>query len=412
MRMRPFGKLLPLEAALRRTLAATRPVAGFESVPLTLALGRVLEETVRAAQPHPAFPRATWDGFAVRAVDTRGASRAAPVPLDVVGEVFAEGRLARPLARGEAAAIATGGAMPHGADAVVIFEDSGAEGSKIRVRRPVPAGERVARPGSDFPKGSVLARKGALLDAATLGALGATGRATVRVRRRPIVTLLPNGNELRPLGAPLARGAIYEINNLTLGALARASGAEVRSMPPVADDPALLEAAIRTAERSSDLVLVTGGSSVGEHDFLPVLFPRVGRLLYHGVAVRPGKPTLAARGPNALLLGMPGHPTSCLSNGFWLLLPVLSRLAGGNAPAWVPGSATLARAVAPPSPTMTTVVSLHVENGRATPTFRDSSAITSLAGANAYALLPPGARRPRVGAPIAFRRLLPPIAPA
>lgn len=412
MRMRPFGRLLPLEVAVRRTLAATRPVVGGEKVPLAEALGRVCEETVRAPRPNPAFPRATWDGFAVRSVDTRGAARDRPVTLEVVGEVFAEGRLGRRLARGEAAAIATGGAMPAGSDAVVIFEESAAEGSRIHVRRPVPSGERVAGPGADFPRGAVLAKRGALLDAATLGAVGATGRATITVRRRPVVTLLPNGNELLPIGAPLAPGAVYEINNLTLGALAQASGATVRSLPPLGDDPRRLEAALASAEASSDLVVVTGGSSVGEHDYLPQLFPKVGRLLYHGVAVRPGKPTLAARGPHALLLGMPGHPTSCLSNGFWLLLPVLRRLAGVPGPAWVEGTATLARAVARPSPTMTTVVPLHVEGGRATPTFRDSSAITSLAGANAYALLPPGSRAPRVGARLAFRRLLPPIVPA
>lgn len=409
MRMRPFGRLIPMETAVRRTLAATRPVVGSEAVPLAGALGRVSDETVRARRPNPAFARATWDGYAIRAADTASASRRSPVSLTVVGEVFAEGRLDRPIRSGEAAAIATGGAMPAGADAVLIFEEAGRVGATVRATRRILKGDRVARPGDDFPKGTVLVRVGEPLDAARLGALGAAGRDSLRVRRRPVVTLVPNGNELRPLGAPLPRGAVHEINNLSLGALIASVGATVRAVPPVPDDPARLERTIRAAERSSDLVVVTGGSSVGEHDYLPGLFPKIGRLLYHGVAVRPGKPTLAARGPHSLLLGMPGHPTSCLSNGFWLLLPVVRRLAGLPGPGWIDGASVLAEPVRAPSPTMASVIPLRVASGKAYPTFRDSSAITSLSGANAYAVLAPGARRPRVGATLPVRRLLPPL---
>lgn len=410
MRMRPFGRLLPLETARRRTLAAVRPVVGSERLALAAALGRVADETYRAPRPNPTFSRATWDGFAVRAQDTRAATGKRPVPLRVVDEVFAEGRARRPLRAGEAVAIATGGALPRGSDAIVIFEEADEHDGAIHVRRPVAVGDRVAEPGDDFPRGTVLLRRGEPLDAARLGALGAAGRADVRVRRRPVVSLLPNGNELRPLGATLARGAVHEINNLTLGALLTSNGAEVRAESPLPDDPVRIERALRAAVASSDLVVVTGGSSVGERDYLPILLPKLGKLLFHGVAVRPGKPTLVARTARGLILGMPGHPTSCLSNGFWLLLPVIRRLGGYPGPGWTDIEVELGAPAARPSPKLSTVVPLHVEGDRGYPTFRDSSAITSLSGANAFALLPPGAPELSVGQRLRAHRLLPPLA--
>jgi molybdenum cofactor synthesis domain-containing protein len=412
MKMRPFGRLLPLPVAVARTLRATRPVHATEVVALADALGRVAAETIRAPRDLPEFARATWDGYAVRARDTRAAAPGHPVELRLVGEQFAEQATERPVRAGEALAIATGGAMPRGADAVAIFERVTELAQSIRLTAPVAHGDRVARPGSDFPKGTILVRAGTVLDPPRVGAVGATGRATVRVRRRPRVTLIPNGNELVAPGDPPRSGAIFEINNLTLGALVRACGGVPRSVRPVGDDPRRIEAAIRMALRTSDLVIVTGGSSVGEHDFLPAIFPRVGRLLYHGIAVRPGKPTLAAAAPHALVLGMPGHPTSCLANGLWLLLPVLRKLAGLPGDGWYAEEIRVRERIGGASADMSRIVPLEVRAGWGRPTFRDSAAITSLAGANAYAIRPPGTRDLRRGQRLVVRRLLPPIASA
>ena len=397
MRMRPFGRLLPLPTAQRRTWAAIRPVTEAERVPLGEGLGRVAARDVRAPRSVPEFARATWDGYALRSRDTRRASEKSPCVLEVVGDVFAEGRYRRSLRVGEAVAIATGGALPPGADTVAIFEESNFREGTIALTRPRAPRERVARPGDDFPRGTLLVRRGSVLDAAALGAIGATGAGSVSVFRRPIVGLLPNGNELLPLGAPRRRGAIYEINNLTLGALVTAAGCRPRPMLPIRDDEAALTRAIRQGIDETDLLIVTGGSSVGEHDHLPTIFPKLGRLLYHGIAVRPGKPTLAAVVDGRLVLGMPGHPTSCLANGFWLLLPALRRLAQLPGPGFAPAQAKIVGTVPVPNPRLATIVPLHVERGLARPTFRDSSAITSLAGANAFTILPPGAPRVRPG---------------
>ncbi|HEY6238765.1 MAG TPA: molybdopterin molybdotransferase MoeA [Thermoplasmata archaeon] len=408
--MRPFGRLIPVDTAVHRALAVVRPVTRSERVQAAQLLGRVAETTVTAPRPVPEFARATWDGYALRAADTRSAGPGHPVSLRVVGEVYAEGSFGRRLRAGEAVAIATGGAMPGGTDSVLIFEEAGEKRGTITARQPVARGERVADPGDDFPRGAVLVRPGQVFDPAAIGALAATGRTSALVRRRPVVSLIPNGDELLSPGAARRRGAVYEINNLTLGAVATAAGAEVRSLPPVRDDERRIEAAVRTALRGSDLVVVTGGSSVGAHDFLPSIFPRIGRLLFHGIAVRPGKPTLAAVAGGKLLLGMPGHPTSCLCNGFWLLGPVVRKLSGRPGPGWVDGTAVLAAPIPRPSGSLSTVVPLRLSEGRAYPTFRDSSAITSLSGANAFVLYPPGSPRPRVGSTLSVRRLLPPVA--
>lgn len=409
MKRHLFGALTPVAEARRRLLAATRPVMGVEWVPVADAPGRVAARGVRAPRDVPSFARATWDGYAVRTHETRSASPTRPVQLRIVGEVFAEGRPGLPLRPGEAVAIATGGALPRGADGVLIFEDARTRGARLSVRRPVLTGERVAPVGSDFRRGTSLVRAGQILDPASAAALGATGEGRVRVFRRPRVTLVPNGNELLVPGDRARPGHIYETNNIALGAVARACGAEVRSLPPVRDDPRAIERTIRAAASVSDIVIATGGSSVGERDFLPSVFRSVGRLLFHGIAVRPGKPTLAARAGPALLVGMPGHPTSCLLNAYWLLLPSLLRAARRPGPGWVERPVTLTEAIRPGHGDLATVVPLRVEGDRARPTFRDSSAITSLAGANAFVILPAGARRPRAGARLVVAQILPPV---
>ena len=405
MKMRPFGRLVPLDSALRRLLAAATPVSGSERVSIAAAVGRVAAESWRAPRPVPEFHRATWDGYAIRSRDTRRASEESPVVFRLVGDVYAEGSLGRPIGIGEAAAIATGGALPTGADSVVIYEQTRPSDGGILVSRFVPRGERVAAPGDDFSKGTSIVRRGDLLDPAAVGALAATGRGTVKVFRRPRVALLANGNELVVPGGRLGRGQVFEVNNITLSAVVAAAGGLASVRPPLPDVPRRIESALRAALRASDLVIVTGGSSVGEHDYLPGIFPRLGTLLFHGVAVRPGKPTLAAvRGPK-LMLGLPGHPTSCLSNAMWMLLPLLRRIGRLPGPGWAELPVRMAAPLSSTSPTLTTVVPLHVEGGRARPTFKDSSAISSLSGANAYLLRPPGSKSVRLGQTVVARLL-------
>jgi molybdopterin molybdotransferase len=411
MEMHAFGRLIPVDSARRRLLAAARPIARTERVRVDAAFGRVAAATYRSPRPVPSFDRATWDGYAVRTVDTRGATRRRPVDLAVVGEVFAEQAYPGRLRPGEAVEIATGGALPRGSDAVVIFEEVERTGDRVRLFRPARPGDRYSRPGHDFPRGEVLVRRGEVLTATALGTLAACGLAHVRVFARPVVTIVPNGNELLPPGGREAPGRIFESNNATISAVVAAAGAVARPLPPLPDDPKRIESALRRALRSSDLVLATGGSSVGERDYLPRILPRLGRLLFHGIAVRAGKPTLAADAHGTLVVGMPGHPTSCLVNMYWLVLPVLHKLGHRPGPGWSEGTAVLGSDAVALTAGLSTVVPLEFRDGRAFTMFRGSSVITSLSGATGYAMLPPGRRRVRAGTTIRVYRLDPPLGP-
>jgi len=408
--MHAFGRLLPVATARRRLMAAARPIARTEEVPVEAAFGRVAASAIRAPVAIPPFARTTWDGYAVRSRDTASAGPRAPVELRIVGEVFAEQAFPGRVGAGEAVAIATGGAIPDGADAVVIFEEVEEHPDRIRLRRPVGPGERISPPGHDFPRGARLAGRGDVLRATTLGAIAACGLARVRAYARPIVAIVPNGNELLAPGEAGAKGRIYESNNATISAVVLAAGGVPRATAPVSDDPVAIERALTRALATADLVISTGGSSVGERDYLPRILPKFGPLLFHGIAVRAGKPTLAARAGPKLVLGMPGHPTSCLVNMYWLVLPVLRKIARLPGPGWTAIRGTLGSDAVAPTPGLATVVPLERRpDGRWYSTFRGSSVITSLAGATAFALLPPGRRVVRAGARLPIYELDPPL---
>lgn len=409
MEMRPFGKLIPIEAAMRRILSAARPVRRSDSVPLTESLGRVSAETYRAPFAVPPFARATWDGYAFRSASTRGASSRHPARFRIVGEVFADRGYRRPLRTDETVAIAAGGRLPPKADTMAIFEEVGRDGPEITVSRPVRPGNRIANTAADFRRGQVLVRRGEVLDPATVGSLGAAGRSEVRVFDRPRVSILPNGNELVVPGRPLRGDQIYETNNLTLGAIVLASGGVPVPHAPLPDDAGEIETAVRRALTESDLVLLTGGSSVGEHDYAPEVLPRVGRVLFHGIAVRPGKPTIAAVTHGRLVLGMPGHPTSALANSFWLLSPLLRHLGHLPGPGWIEGSCRLGRSGDHPSRDLSVVVALRVVDGWGYPTFHGAHAVTGLRGVNAFAILPPGSSTLRRGQRLAVHYLPEPV---
>lgn len=410
MEMRPFGRLLAVPEARARLERSVRPIRRSEEVDLDVAFGRIAARTVRARQPIPRSDRASWDGYAVRSAETRTARARAPVGLRVVGELFAEQSLARRLRPGETVAIATGATLPPGSDAVAIFEEVERRGTNVLLRRPVRSGERVARAGHDLAAGAVLVQEGERIGPAALGALAAGGLGTVRVWARPVVALVPNGNELQRPGEAARPGGVYESNSAPLAAVVRAAGGIPLSYPPVEDSPRRLESTLRRALGRADLVLATGGSSVGEHDHLPRVFPRLGHLLFHGIAVRPGKPTLAARSGEKLLLGLPGHPASCLSNMYWLVLPVLRQLARQPGPGWTERAVRLAgRTPLVPTAHLSTVIPLERRGDGVRSTFRGSSAITSLRAAGGFTLLPPGAVPVRPGERLRFFELDPPL---
>ena len=327
--------------------AATTPGGAGELVPVTEAAGRVLGEDVAADGDLPPFDRVMMDGFAVRAADVSapGAS------LTVVGEVAAGDTGDRPLEPGQALEIMTGAPLPPGADAVVPVEWSTRDGDRVTFDRTLRPGQHVAPRAEDVAAGSVVARAGQLIGALDLSLLIAAGVGHVQVRRRPSVAVLTSGNELVPPGAPVRRGQIRESNGPALRALLAHGGADVRDLGVARDTREELTARLRRA-LEADVVVLTGGSSVGKYDLSAEVVEATGaRCHFDRIAVKPGKPTLFyTREPGGgrgrqLIFCLPGNPVAALMTGRVLVAAGIAALGGARVPDWTPLSLPLAAEV-------------------------------------------------------------------
>jgi len=386
--MRPFETTVPFFDALRLTLDAARPIARTETLPIGACDGRVVARDVVAAIDVPSFDRAAMDGYAVRAADTTGATAANTRALACRARVFAGDVSPVPVGPWECVEIATGAPLPPGADAVVMVEETGREAGVVYVRSAVAVGQNVGARAGDVTAGAVVGRAGQTLTPAGLGALAATGVTAVEVYVQPRVALITTGNEVAEPGTPLGPAQIYDVNQLTLAALVTRHGGEPAALRTTGDDLEALAAALEEACRH-DIGVFSGGSSVGDRDLVLDALRGRGEVLYHGIAVKPGKPTAFAVVNGVPVFAMPGNPTSCLSNGYLLLVPFLRRVA--RLPAWEPNVAhlPLARAIRSPADRHQ-FYTVRVVDGRVEAAFKGSSAITSMAGADGYIEIPPG----------------------
>jgi molybdopterin molybdotransferase len=318
----------------RRRLGGWVQAVGVEPVPLEAASGRVLAGEVRATAPVPAFPRAAMDGFAVRARDVAAAGPAAPVTLRLAGRVTMGEQPDRPVAAGEAVAISTGAHLPPGADAVVMLEDTLAGATDVQVGRAVEPGRHVVAMGEEFPAGSVAIEAGRRIGLREVAGLAAFGVTRVVVHRRPRVAILSTGSELCDPGEEPAAGKVRDINQPALAAAAEALGAAVTRAGLHPEDPEVLAQAVARLAPDHDLILLSGGSSVGARDFTAEVVSRLGAdLLFHGLEVRPGRPTLAARLDDRPLFGLPGVPAAASTIFQVFVVPVLRTLQGEAAAA-------------------------------------------------------------------------------
>lgn len=385
--MRPIRQTIPLDEARSLIREATRPIARTETVPLEEAHGRVLAQEVVAAQDVPPFSRAAMDGYAVVAADTFGAGPFAPHLLQLAETVYTGQVPTRAIERGACTEIATGAPMPEGADAVVMVEETEKdEAGQVRVFSPVYPGQNVGRQGADIRAGQALFAPGDHLTASRVGAIAALGVDRVEVFARPRVAILSTGNEIVSPGQPLAPGQIYDINRFTLAAIIAEHGAVPVPLPTSADTLDDLGRALEAAA-SEDLVIFSGGSSVGERDLILDAVAARGEILFHGIAVKPGKPTLFGLTGGKPVLGMPGYPTSCLSNGYMLLVPLLRRL--GRLPEEVHRSVTLPLGQRVVSTTgRHQFYTVRIVDGTAMPAFKASGDITSMSQADGYIEIP------------------------
>jgi molybdopterin molybdotransferase len=321
------------EEALQLLKVAATPLKAGET-PLQASLGAVLAQDFHAVYDMPPFTRSPLDGFAFRAAGTAGAGEDNPACLQVVGRIPAgttpaEAGLVRLLLPSEAVRIFTGAMLPPGADAVAAQEQVSWTGETLRVPRPYRPGENVVLAGEDVARGSLLLPAGCLLGPAELGLLAGQGEQTVSVYRRPRVVILTSGSELAEPGERLTPGRIYNSNRFLLEALVTRAGGEPVYAGRLPDDLAALAKAVANVTATADLVLTTGGVSVGDHDLIPAAVRLAGaEILFHRVAIRPGTPVLAARLGQALLLGLSGNPAACLVSFLQFALPALAWLRG------------------------------------------------------------------------------------
>ncbi len=325
--------MLEFEAALARVLAAV-PAPTPARVALSRAAGRVLVEEVRSPLDLPVFDNSAMDGYALRAGDAATAGPDSPARLRLAGQVAAGEAFAGEVTTGRCVRVFTGSPLPHGADAVVMQEDTRVDsrnpGEVLILARAEP-GANVRPHGEDVPRGSRLVEAGEDLTAARVGLLAAVGLTAVQVGRQPVVGLLATGAELKEPGQPLAPGQIYESNRLALAALLDRAGAVARTFPLVPDALGPTCAALADALAQCDAVVSTGGVSVGEMDFIKRAFADIGgELQFWKVAIRPGRPFAFGRWRGKLLFGLPGNPVSALVTFLLLVRPALRRWQGAT----------------------------------------------------------------------------------
>lgn len=391
--------MLSVAQALDAILALMRPV-DVETVPLQQAAGRVLAEPLTAIRHQPPFAASSMDGYAVRAADTLPGA-----VLRVVGEVPAGRAWPTPLAHGEAVRLFTGAPLPDGADAVLIQEDAVAEGDSVRATASVAPGENVRPAGSDFAAGYRLEAP-RRLSAADIALIAAMNHATVPVRRRPVIALIPTGDELVEPGQALGPAQIVASTHIGLAALLASHGADARPRPIARDSVPALRNALDTAlALEPDLIVTLGGASVGDYDFVGRVVG-TDHLSFYKVAMRPGKPLMAGRVGGVPLVGLPGNPVSAMVCGHVFLRPALDALCGLPAGPLPLATARLAVPMAKGGPREHYMrARLEVTGAETTITpfaEQDSGAISALARADALLVQPPHGPAQHAGAPVSY----------
>ncbi|NLF79853.1 MAG: molybdopterin molybdenumtransferase MoeA [Clostridia bacterium] len=302
-----------------------------ETIALSDALNRVLSRTIVAAEDIPGFDRSTVDGFAVRAADTFGCSESIPAILDLQGEILMGQTSPHDLLAEKCMAIATGGALPPGADAAVMLEyTEDYQDGTIGIMRPVAPGANLIFRGDDVSSGQVIMKAGKKLRPHDIGALAALGYETVYVAKQPRVGIISTGNELVGIGAQPQIGQIRDVNSWLLSAGAVAAGAEPVAYGIIPDKENALLAGLSQAAAACDLVLISGGSSVGARDITQQTIEALGQVLLHGIAVKPGKPTIIGSVGDTPVFGLPGHPVAAHFIFECFVLPLIQSMLGAS----------------------------------------------------------------------------------
>jgi molybdenum cofactor synthesis domain-containing protein len=385
--MRPFKSLMSFDEAQRISEDAVKPIERVETVDVENASFSVLASDITAQIDVPPFDRAAMDGYAVLASDTFGAGQFEPKILKKVGSVHAGEVCDISISSGQCVEIATGAMIPKGSDSVVIIEDTEKEGDNIKIFKPVYPQANLSKKGSDISKDSVILEKGEVLTPGKIGVLTCLGLDTVKVYEKPRIAIIPTGNEVTEIGKKLEEGQIYNSNSYSLASIASENGAIPIRIGVIEDDFESIQKVLKSA-LSYDFVVLSGGSSVGERDVLVDVVESLGKVLFHGVQVKPGKPLLLGEIEGKLILGTPGYPTACLIDGYVFMAPILRKLAHLPKKEKRKVQAKISRRL------VSTLgrqqfLTVKLRHGEAIPVFKESGAITSMAKADGYVEIPP-----------------------
>ncbi len=390
-------EILPVKEARQMLVELCSPLSQ-EEVSLEDAFGRVLAEDVFSSEDLPGFDRSTVDGYAVKAEDTYGAGESLPVLLELKGYVNVGEDVSISINHGQTLYVPTGGMLPEGADSVVMIEytEKLDEGT-VAVYRSVSVGENVIKSDEDIREGEKVFSKGHKLRPQDVAALSALGITRIKVYRRPHVAIIPTGDEVVPPGVPKKKAEVRDVNSFTLSGMVLSEGAVPVRFPVVRDDRDALKDTLQRAIEQADVVLITGGSSVGTRDYTREVVESLGPpgVLFHGVQMRPGKPLLGASVEDRFVFGLPGHPVAvgiCFDE---FVRPVLRRLSGLATKDFIPERKTLKarlRVNIPSRPGLREYVRVRLVDERGTlwaePVFGKSGLIRTLVSADGVVPVP------------------------
>lgn len=378
--------LIPVAEAQARMIALKAPLA-IETVPLAEAAGRYATADIAARRTQPALDLSAMDGYAIRFAERPG-------PWTVVGESAAGGGLDRALAPGEAARIFTGAPVPEGADAILVQEEAGRDGDRLTMTGEGPSriGAHIRPRGGDFAEGVRLIAAGSLLSAPAIALAASGGHGLLPVRRRPRVAILSTGNELVAPGEPTPGALLPASNGPMLATMLGGEACDVRDHGVVRDDLGLISAALSAAAADADILVTTGGASVGDHDLvLPALEQAGARIDFWKVRMKPGKPVMIGMLGDTIVIGLPGNPVSAFVTAQLFLKPLVAHLLGSASPMPVPLRARLGAGIPPTGGRAEYLRGKWVDGAVIPIAGQDSAGLAALAEASLLIIRPPDA---------------------
>lgn len=389
-------KPIPVAEAVRLVMEHIH-IIGTEMVPLEQTYGRILAQPIIAQHDVPSFNRSPYDGFAVRAQDTAGASGDNRVAFGVIGEIGAGYVANRAIGDGEAYRIMTGAPIPDNADAIVMLEQTVEQAGGFTLRKPFSPGENISFKGEDAKEGELLIEAGTVIHPGTVALLATFGYANVEVTKRPNVGILSTGTELLGVDEELVPGKIRNSNGPMIAAQLDRMGIRYQSYGMQADDLDACAIIVEQALAETDILITTGGVSVGDYDYLPAIYERLGaKVLFNKVAMRPGSVTTVAVLGNQLLFGLSGNPSACFTGFELFARPAIIGMMGGTAPYMPRMTAKLGEDFVKPNPFTRFVRAIwDITPGGmvAVPAgFNKSNAVSSIARGNCIIVLPSGTR--------------------